>query len=1290
MSHRTSHRAFTLLILLSLLVVAIPVAVAAPGNTTYHSLAGGSFSQNWSDTSLISTNDSWTNVPSIDGFRGDSLTSSTDVDPQTVLDGDDPGVLDVNANQTNPNTYTTGGVAEFEIADAVVALQGSGTADAPYLRLYLDTTGYESIQVSYKVRDIDGSSDNAVQQVALHYRVGTSGNFTNVPAAYIADATTGPSLATLVTPVNVTLPASVDNQPQVQIRILTTNAAGSDEWVGIDDITISGTPIAGDVAPSVASTVPANNATAVALNADITVTFSEPVDVTGAWFDITCTSSGSHTAAVSGGPTVFTLNPDVDFLAGETCIGTIYAAQVTDQDSDDPPDNMVADYVWSFATVAGITKIHDIQGSGSSSVAGTFTVEAIVTGDFQGVTGVNDFKLDGFFIQEENLDADANPATSEGIFVYCDTCPTNVEVGDKVQVTGPSSEYFGMSQLNATTAGAITVVSGGNALPTPAPVTLPIPGVTGPTLATAQSQINAYYEPFEGMLVQIGAQLSVTEYFELFRYGQLVLAEGGRFRQFTDVALPSAAGYEAHQIDQLRRTVILDDDSNQQNHALMENPDIAVYHPVPGFSTTNYVRGGDTITNLTGILHWSFAGLTGTDAWRIRPVPSQFSYAFTPGNLRTAAPTVPGNVKVASFNVLNYFTTIDNGSNGARGADSAAEFTRQADKIVAALMGLDADVIGVMEIENNGTAIADLVTKLNAAAGAGIYAYVNTGVVGTDAITAGIIYKPDKVTPVGAVQVLSASAFTDPNSTGTQRSRPAVAQTFEENTWGERFTVVVNHFKSKGSCPASGLDNDQNDGQGCWNDTRQKGADYLVNTWLAGDPTGSGDPDVLIIGDLNSYRKENPITNITAAGYTDQINASLGAAGYGYVFDGQLGYLDHALSSPGLTPQVAGLSEWHINADEVNLLDYNDDILDSGEQSFEEEPDALPLYEPNAYRSSDHDPVLVGLGLYADQSDLPATYGVAWHTGQGVPWRLGTTWTGEASSGTGTDSDDGVTRNYSDSWNDGQGEIYVTVTGPVSQWACLNAWLDYSDGSAVAGVPELPDNLFNANEHVVNNLAMQAGSNQLVTFALPAGVINSAAEYNMRFRLVPDPNNDGACGDVTATHQPEGGAQPTGRADGGEVEDYTFNPGPLAVTLASFDAQSQSDHVLVSWETVSETGNAGFNLYRADNATAPQTLLAFVPSQAPGSTQGYSYAWQDGEVVAGQTYWYWLEDIALNGATTLHGPVSVTFQTPTAVALASMEAEAATPTAAFPLLLALLAGCGALLLAAATRHRAVR
>ena len=260
-----------------------------------------------------------------------------------------------------------------------------------------------------------------------------------------------------------------------------------------------------------------------------------------------------------------------------------------------------------------------------------------MTGDYQGVTGVDDFKLDGFFIQEEDADADANPATSEGIFVYCQTCPTNVVVGDKVQVTGTSSEYFNMSQLNATTAGSVVVVSGGNTLPTPAAITLPVPGVTATDLAGAQTQINAYYEPFEGMLVQMGAQLSVTEYFELFRYGQLVLAQGGRFRQFTDGNAPSTTGYIAHQIDLARRKVILDDDSNQQNHALAENPDIPVFHPVPGFSTTNYVRGGDTITNLTGVLHWSFAGQTGTDAWRIRPVTERVQlrlHARQPADLR--------------------------------------------------------------------------------------------------------------------------------------------------------------------------------------------------------------------------------------------------------------------------------------------------------------------------------------------------------------------------------------------------------------------------------------------------------------------------------------------------------------------------------------------------------------------------------------------------------------------------------------------------------------------------------
>lgn len=198
------------------------------------------FTQDWSNAGLITADDNWSGVPSIEGFRGDAITGATGADPQTLLAADDPGVIDVIANGTNPNTNTSGGVGEFLVGGVnnVVAMQGSGTADAPYLKIYLNTTGVSNIRVQYNVLDIDGSGDDAIQQVALQYRVGTSGSFTNIPAAYIADATTV-NTATQITPVDIMLPVACENQTQVQLRIMTTNAAGSDEWVGIDDIVIT-------------------------------------------------------------------------------------------------------------------------------------------------------------------------------------------------------------------------------------------------------------------------------------------------------------------------------------------------------------------------------------------------------------------------------------------------------------------------------------------------------------------------------------------------------------------------------------------------------------------------------------------------------------------------------------------------------------------------------------------------------------------------------------------------------------------------------------------------------------------------------------------------------------------------------------------------------------------------------------------------------------------------------------------------------------------------------------------
>ncbi len=222
--------------------------MAAYGSTldaTYHPLSSGAFTQNWSNTGLIATDDNWSSVPSIIGYLGeDPANTTTGIDPQTVLDPRTT-TIDVNANRTNPDTFFTGGVAEFHIANPTVALQGSGTADAPFILIHLDTREMRNIQVAYNLRDIDGSANHAVQSVALQYRVGTSGNFINVPAGYVADASTGPDLATLVTPVSVTLPAAVNNQAQVQVRIITTNALNSDEWIGIDDINISGTPLDG-------------------------------------------------------------------------------------------------------------------------------------------------------------------------------------------------------------------------------------------------------------------------------------------------------------------------------------------------------------------------------------------------------------------------------------------------------------------------------------------------------------------------------------------------------------------------------------------------------------------------------------------------------------------------------------------------------------------------------------------------------------------------------------------------------------------------------------------------------------------------------------------------------------------------------------------------------------------------------------------------------------------------------------------------------------------------------------
>lgn len=612
--------------------------------------------------------------------------------------------------------------------------------------------------------------------------------------------------------------------------------------------------------------------------------------------------------------------------------------------------------------------IHAIQGSGMEVTDPGAVVNvtgAIVTSLFSR----NDV-LDGFFLQQADADADGNPLTSEGIFVFCrgKCVPATVTAGDRVVLLNAVvGEFAGTSQLDVRGANSsYAILSSNNPLPTPIDLTLP---------ALNSTRLNSTYEQYEGMLVRFPETLIVSEYFQLAQFGQIILTHASRPTTFTQVDKPSVAGLAAFRQALFQRTIFLDDDNGDSNDAISGSPDEAYYYPRTttagnnsGLSTTNRFRGGDTITGLTGVLQFAF------DAWRIRPVPQVYNYTFVPANPAPVQPKAVGGgrLRVTCFNVLNYFTTLDTGGTPCsptgglecRGAHTLNELVVQRTKIVAALDKLDADIVGLVELENSASdgPLIDLVTALNTVKGGPVYSIIPTGGMGTDAIRVGLIYKNSTVSPLLPFRILNATV--DPMF-NTDRNRPALVQTFGETSSGAKFTIAVNHFKSKGSNCNSNNDFDLLDGQAFCPLTRLN-ASIALARFLATDPTGSNDSDFLIIGDLNSYVKEDPIQFlINNASYVDLVNKYEGPNAYSYVFDGQIGYLDYALASSSLVAQVTGATEWHINADEIPLFDYNDNILNPGEPSFERKSSRFNLTTLDPLRSSDHDPVLIGLNLVA-------------------------------------------------------------------------------------------------------------------------------------------------------------------------------------------------------------------------------------------------------------------------------------------------------------------------------------
>ena len=564
------------------------------------------------------------------------------------------------------------------------------------------------------------------------------------------------------------------------------------------------------------------------------------------------------------------------------------------------------------------TLISAIQGEGNESplVDTLVELEGIVTADFQG-----DDELKGFFVNSLAADEDTTPLTSEGVFVYFSD--TDVNVGDHVRVQGTVDEYFDSTQISDVV--QVAVCATGQSV-SATKISLPL---------ASQDDLEA----FEGMLVTLDQELVVTNNFGLGRYGEVELATE-RLYQGTQVAMP---GDEANavEVENLTKKILVDDGSTVQNS------DPTAY-PTPGLSAENTLRTGDSVNSVTGALAYSFS------TYRIHPTVAP---QFIATNPREDAPELnpEADLRVASFNVLNYFNGDGQGAGfpTSRGADSLEELVRQEAKLVSAISAMQADVVGLMEIENDGfgefSAIASLVNALNDADSANEYAFVdfNVNQVGTDAITTALIYRANKVEEVGSAAITTAAPFDFSN-------RTPIAQSFKSLESQEVFTVAVAHLKSKGGCgSASGANEDQNDGQACWNEIRTEGASAFAD-WLDSKPTGVDDEDIILVGDMNAYAMEDPIRKFDEKGYKNVVAELDGnTLAYSYSFSGRAGSLDHAVATESLLSKVVAAKDWHINADEPIVLDYNVEFKSEGHQST--------LYSESAYRASDHDPVIVDI-----------------------------------------------------------------------------------------------------------------------------------------------------------------------------------------------------------------------------------------------------------------------------------------------------------------------------------------
>ena len=590
-----------------------------------------------------------------------------------------------------------------------------------------------------------------------------------------------------------------------------------------------------------------------------------------------------------------------------------------------------------FACDNPVTRIHQVQGAGFQSPlqGAEVQLQAVVTAVFQ---NTDNGGLGGFYLQEKDHYQDGNPATSEGIFVYDNGFGVPVAPGDLVRVRGTVAEFFEETQLSAVSEVA---VCDSNQLHQVTPVQLHLPVADF-----------AQLEAIEGMWLQTAENLTVTDVFNAVRFGEFSVSNG-RLYNPTQVVSPGAEAQALTAQNRLNR-LIIDNGLTGVNR----QPFITGEDGIQPISASNPIRNGYQLqAGFEGVMSYAFG------AYRARYLSTP---AFlTDSNPRRQAPTLSeqGDIRVATFNVENLFTTFDLPGNSCgpnalscRGARSESELTRQLDKLVPAILALDADVLALIEIENDAddATLARLVAALNDVPGQSDWHYVATGWLGTDAIKPAFIYRATAVSPLGDFAVLDSSV--DPDF-DTSRQRPALAQSFI-TTEGAALTAVAIHLRAKVCGSASGINADQGDGQGCWNHWRTQSAHALLR-WLETDPTGAGNTDYLVLGDFNAYAKEDPLAAFEAAGFVNlavQSNDNDYRV-YSYTFMGESGSLDHAFASPSLAAKVLQAKSWYINSDEIPAFNYSEGPLPGGL----EKPDNF--YQADPFRTSDHDPLLIAMQL---------------------------------------------------------------------------------------------------------------------------------------------------------------------------------------------------------------------------------------------------------------------------------------------------------------------------------------